>query len=146
MTASATEINWKYPGDAIPAFITIAVMPFTYSIAYGLIGGIMSYILLNGTAKTIKFLSGGRIVPANEELKDPWTYKLEGGFFPPWIQRLASKRKGAKVEGVDPIAEKDHDSVGGSSGEGHVIDIEGKGGAGNSRTGEVPTFHGEKMA
>lgn len=146
MTASATEINWKYPGDAIPAFITIAVMPFTYSIAYGLIGGIMSYIILNGTAKTIKFLSGGRIVPADEELKDPWTYKLEGGFFPPWIQRLAAKREGGKVEGIEPVAEKDHASIGSSSGEGHVIDMEGKDGAGNSRTGEVPEFQGEKMA
>jgi AGZA family xanthine/uracil permease-like MFS transporter len=144
MTASATEINWKYPGDAIPAFITIAIMPFTYSIAYGLIGGIISYIVLNGTAKLIKTISGGRIKPANEELKDPWTYKLEGGFFPPWIQRLLAKHKGGKLEGVDPTAEKDHVSVESNS-EGHVINMEGieKGGAGNSRTGEL---HGEKMA
>lgn len=106
----------------------------------------MSYIILNGTAKTIKFLSGGRIVPADEELKDPWTYKLEGGFFPPWIQRLAAKREGGKVEGIEPVAEKDHASIGSSSGEGHVIDMEGKDGAGNSRTGEVPEFQGEKMA
>jgi AGZA family xanthine/uracil permease-like MFS transporter len=142
MTASAVEINWRYPGDAIPAFITIAVMPFTYSIAYGLIGGIMSYILLNGTAKLLKVISGGRIKPADEDLKDPWTYKIEGGFFPPWIQRLLAKRKGGKVDGVDPTPER---SVGSSSGEGHVINMEGteKGGAGDSRTGEVLS---EKMA
>lgn len=30
-------INWRYPGDAIPAFITMAFIPFSYSIAYGLI-------------------------------------------------------------------------------------------------------------
>lgn len=33
MAKSAKDINWTYYGDAIPAFITIAVMPFTYSIA-----------------------------------------------------------------------------------------------------------------
>lgn len=33
MMKAAADINWSYPGDAIPAFITIALMPFTYSIA-----------------------------------------------------------------------------------------------------------------
>lgn len=32
--------------QAVPAFITIVLMPLTYSIAYGLIGGICSYILI----------------------------------------------------------------------------------------------------
>jgi adenine/guanine/hypoxanthine permease len=32
MTKAAAEVNWKYYGDAIPAFVTIAIMPFTYSI------------------------------------------------------------------------------------------------------------------
>jgi xanthine/uracil/vitamin C permease (AzgA family) len=32
MTSSVRNINWDYPGDAIPSFITMAVMPFTYSI------------------------------------------------------------------------------------------------------------------
>ncbi len=47
MTAAVTEINWKYIGDAVPAFVTIALMPFTYSIADGLIAGICLYILIN---------------------------------------------------------------------------------------------------
>merc|ERR1712230_255606 len=37
MAKAAKDINWRYIGDAIPAFLTIAIMPFTYSIAYGLI-------------------------------------------------------------------------------------------------------------
>ncbi|RYF13159.1 MAG: NCS2 family permease [Oxalobacteraceae bacterium] len=49
MAKAAADINWRYMGDAIPAFLTIAIMPFTYSIAYGLIAGIMSYILINTT-------------------------------------------------------------------------------------------------
>jgi len=31
----------------VPAFLTLALMPLTYSIAYGLIGGIGSYMLLH---------------------------------------------------------------------------------------------------
>lgn len=37
MMRGVIAINWKYPGDAIPAFITLMFMPFSYSIAYGLI-------------------------------------------------------------------------------------------------------------
>lgn len=142
MTVAVTGVNWRYPGDAIPAFITIAVMPFTYSIAYGLIGGIMSYIILNGTVKMIKVLSGGRIVPADEELKDPWTWRMEGGFFPPWIQRFTSKRKGGVDHDGHPVLEKDR----ASSGDAHVIDIEHKNGTGHSQSGEVSGLHGEKVA
>ncbi len=37
MARAAVDINWRYVGDSVPAFLTLAVMPFTYSIAYGLI-------------------------------------------------------------------------------------------------------------
>jgi AGZA family xanthine/uracil permease-like MFS transporter len=30
-------VNWKYIGDAVPAFVTLMFMPFSYSVAYGLI-------------------------------------------------------------------------------------------------------------
>ena len=33
--------------EAIPAFVTMILMPLTYSIAYGLIGGIGTYIVLH---------------------------------------------------------------------------------------------------
>lgn len=93
MAAEARFINWKYLGDAIPAFIAIAMMPFSYSIAYGLIGGIISYIIINTLVYIIEKASGGRIVPPNKEDKETWSYKLEGGFFPPWAQRLARGNK-----------------------------------------------------
>lgn len=76
--------NWKYPGDAIPAFLTIALMPFTYSIAYGLIAGIVSYIVLNTFVWVIKVVSRGRLLPPNYEDADPWTCRVEGGLLPPW--------------------------------------------------------------
>lgn len=93
MAKVAADINWAYMGDAVPAFVTIAVMPFTYSIAYGLIAGIMSYILLNTVAWLIEFVSGGRIRPHNKDLKEPWTYKVEGGLLPQWTMRLAKGKR-----------------------------------------------------
>ncbi|ODH13681.1 hypothetical protein ACO22_07013 [Paracoccidioides brasiliensis] len=93
MIKVASEINWSYIGDAVPAFITLAVMPFTYSIAYGLIGGIMSYLLLNTVAWVIEKASGGRIVPHNKNLKEPWTWRISGGLLPGWIVRLLRGRK-----------------------------------------------------
>lgn len=93
MMRSVTEINWKYLGDAVPAFITIALMPFTYSIADGLIAGICVYILLNTIVWVVEKASGGRIVPGNKHEKDPWTWRIPGGVLPPWTQRLISGKK-----------------------------------------------------
>lgn len=80
-------------GDAIPAFLTITIMPFTYSIAYGLIAGIVSYIVINTGIWLIELASGGRITPADKEHKDFWTYKIEGGILPPWVTRAAKGKK-----------------------------------------------------
>lgn len=88
MMKATADINWSYPGDGIPAFITIICMPFTYSIAYGLIAGIISYIVLNTTALVIEKVSGGRVTPYAKEIKDPWTWRIPGGFFPRWLVRL----------------------------------------------------------
>lgn len=93
MAKAAKDINWNYIGDAIPAFVTIAVMPFTYSIAYGLIAGIVSYIVINTIAWVLIKISGGKIQPKDYNLKDPWTYKIEGGILPPWVTRLAKGKK-----------------------------------------------------
>lgn len=93
MATSVTEINWRYMGDAVPAFLAIAIMPFTYSIAYGLIAGVMSYIIINSTVGVLRFVSRGRIVPPNHDEKEPWTWRIPGGFFPPWLVRLFQGKK-----------------------------------------------------
>ncbi|KAL1652290.1 hypothetical protein SLS58_000417 [Diplodia intermedia] len=93
MAKAAKDINWGYLGDAVPAFLTIAIMPFTYSIADGLIAGICSYILINTLVWLIGLASGGRLQPADKDRKDPWTYKIEGGIFPPWLMRAAKGKK-----------------------------------------------------
>ncbi|ELQ38036.1 inner membrane protein yicO [Pyricularia oryzae] len=93
MVRNVTEINWNYMGDAVPAFVTIALMPFTYSIADGLIAGICLYILINTLVWAIEKASGGRLVPHNKESKDPWTWRIPGGVLPQWMVRLSRGKK-----------------------------------------------------
>lgn len=93
MVQAVTDINWKYLGDSIPAFLCIAIMPFTYSIADGLIAGICMYILINSLVWIIEKLSGGRIVPPNKDQKEPWSFAGTGSVAPAWMRRLAKGKK-----------------------------------------------------
>ena len=55
--------NWDDLKIAIPAFLTLAVMPFTYNISYGIAFGLISYIVISvfcGEGKKIK--SSSRII------------------------------------------------------------------------------------
>ncbi|KAF2296404.1 hypothetical protein GH714_037819 [Hevea brasiliensis] len=47
MMRAVVDIEWNDMRQAIPAFVTLILMPLTYSIAYGLIGGIGTYIVLH---------------------------------------------------------------------------------------------------
>jgi xanthine/uracil/vitamin C permease (AzgA family) len=49
MAKSLKDIKWHDPTHAATAFLTVLVMPLTYSIAYGLIAGIGTWIILQGT-------------------------------------------------------------------------------------------------
>eukprot|EP00197_Chlamydomonas_leiostraca_P014441 CAMPEP_0202858862 /NCGR_PEP_ID=MMETSP1391-20130828/1213_1 /ASSEMBLY_ACC=CAM_ASM_000867 /TAXON_ID=1034604 /ORGANISM="Chlamydomonas leiostraca, Strain SAG 11-49" /LENGTH=583 /DNA_ID=CAMNT_0049537827 /DNA_START=90 /DNA_END=1841 /DNA_ORIENTATION=+ len=44
MIENLLDINWADVNQAIPAFLTIALIPMTYSIAYGIIAGLGTYI------------------------------------------------------------------------------------------------------
>ncbi|KAJ2581433.1 hypothetical protein GGH95_002081 [Coemansia sp. RSA 1836] len=92
MIQNAVHVNWNYVGDAVPAFLTIIMIPFGYSIGYGLIAGIGSYILINGLVLLIAKASRGRIVPPNYKDKQPWSAHLSGGRYkaipPPWLRRI----------------------------------------------------------
>ncbi|WP_244963301.1 NCS2 family permease [Actinomyces trachealis] len=46
MMTQVTEIDWKAPEVAIPAFITIIMMPFSYSITNGIGAGFVSYLVI----------------------------------------------------------------------------------------------------
>lgn len=109
MMASAAEINWYYIGDALPAFLTIAGIPFMYNIAYGLIAGIIGYIILNTIPWLLIKISRGYMTPPGWDtereplgsslrtgaLIDPekkytrWQLRvLNNGVLPPWMKKL----------------------------------------------------------
>lgn len=43
MMSSVAEIEWRRLDESLPAFLTLAVMPFTFSIANGITFGLVSY-------------------------------------------------------------------------------------------------------
>jgi adenine/guanine/hypoxanthine permease len=47
MLAAITEIHWQDPLVAVPAFLTLVLIPFTYSIANGLGFGIIAWAVLH---------------------------------------------------------------------------------------------------
>lgn len=49
MAKSLKDVKWHDPSHAATAFLTVMIMPLTYSIAYGLIAGIGTWIVLQGT-------------------------------------------------------------------------------------------------
>lgn len=54
MMRSVTTIKFSDPTEGIPAFITIMVMPFSYSISKGITWGVISYVLCKVAGKKAK--------------------------------------------------------------------------------------------
>ena len=57
MMACVKNIDWNSADQAVPAFLTVAMMPFTYSVSYGIAFGLISYTIIavfTGKAKEIK--------------------------------------------------------------------------------------------
>ncbi|KAG0372907.1 hypothetical protein BGX24_012436 [Mortierella sp. AD032] len=83
------------------------MMPLTYNIAYGLLGGLLAAVVINGTVWIVEKLSGGRLVPPNKNEKDPVMPFRMGpqgeGVLPPWLVRLIRKMKGQ-----DPLEHAEH--------------------------------------
>lgn len=46
MMASVLKINWQVLDDAIPCFLAMVLIPFTYSITHGIIWGFLSWTIL----------------------------------------------------------------------------------------------------
>lgn len=56
MARSLVDVQWNKITHAATAFVTVAVMPLTYSIANGLIAGICMWIVLELTFWVLKFV------------------------------------------------------------------------------------------
>ena len=57
MINGVKNIFWDNLSSAVPAFLTMTMMPFTYNISYGIAFGLLSYIVINlfsGKGKQIR--------------------------------------------------------------------------------------------
>ncbi len=57
MIGCVKNIDWDDPAAAIPAFLTMVMMPFSYNISYGIAFGLIAYVaihLISGRIKEIK--------------------------------------------------------------------------------------------
>ena len=59
MIGGVKNIEWSDPVEAVPAFLTMAFMPFTYNISYGIAFGLISYILIKIFTGKIKEVNAG---------------------------------------------------------------------------------------
>lgn len=64
MLVSIKNICWDDLKIGIPAFMTLAVMPFTYNISYGIAFGLISYIVISVFCGEIKKIKGASWVIA----------------------------------------------------------------------------------
>lgn len=55
MMGNVKDIDFKDPLNAVPAFVTIIMMPLAYSITNGIGMGIITYVLINCIAYVVKF-------------------------------------------------------------------------------------------
>ncbi len=64
MMGSIKNIDWDDFKVSVPAFLTLAVMPFTYNISYGIAFGLISYIVISVFCGDIKKIKGSSWVIA----------------------------------------------------------------------------------
>lgn len=57
MMSNVTKIDWKEPAAAVPAFLTMAIMGFGYSISFGIGIGIIAYVLIKLFTGKVKEVS-----------------------------------------------------------------------------------------
>ena len=62
MLTSIMNIDFTDFSEAIPAFLAIIAMPFTYSISEGIALGVISYVLIHLTSGNYRFKNIGGII------------------------------------------------------------------------------------
>ncbi|KAK7967401.1 permease [Apiospora aurea] len=119
MIRQVTNINWAYIGDAVPSFVTLAFMPFSYSVAYGLIAGMLIYITLNTMIWFMVHFSDGKVVPSNWDQKEVYHWSMGKKDVRKWMLFIRNKigGKGRRGEEEHKVAVElvDNDSGGRSS-------------------------------
>ena len=54
MLSSCADIDWRDAGEAVPSFLAVAAMPFTYSISDGIMFGVIAYTVINALSGNFK--------------------------------------------------------------------------------------------
>ncbi|KAJ4145621.1 hypothetical protein LMH87_004467 [Akanthomyces muscarius] len=101
MIRQITQINWRYIGDVLPSFVVMTFIPFSYSVAYGLIAGIFVYTMLNGLIGIVVYISGGACEPPEYDLKEYWSWKGAGQA--PWFVRAVRQRRKRAQDVATPV-------------------------------------------
>ncbi|KAJ4013827.1 hypothetical protein NW766_006068 [Fusarium irregulare] len=106
MIRQITQVNWRYIGDVLPSFVVMTFIPFSYSVAYGLIAGVFVYAVLNGLIGLVVFVSRGYIEPREYDLKEYWTWKGSGRA--PWFVRAMRHGRNSNEEEDDHPTGSEH--------------------------------------
>jgi AGZA family xanthine/uracil permease-like MFS transporter len=69
MARSLVRVKWHDPTHALSAFLTVIVMPLTYSIAYGLLAGIGSYFISWSVFQLLSFVGIPKPVWTDEDMQ-----------------------------------------------------------------------------
>ncbi|KAL6862319.1 permease [Trichoderma novae-zelandiae] len=91
MIRQITQVNWRYIGDVLPSFVVMTFIPFSYSVAYGLIAGLFVYTTLNTLIALVVFFSNHRFEPREYDLKEYWTWRGSGRA--PWFVRAMRRNR-----------------------------------------------------
>lgn len=59
MMSGVRNINWDDISEAVPAFLTLGMMPFSYNISYGICFGLLTHIAIKVCTGKIKEIKGG---------------------------------------------------------------------------------------
>ena len=59
MVAGVKDLDWHDGEEALPAFLTMTMMPFTYNISYGICFGLLSYVCIKLFTGKVKEISVG---------------------------------------------------------------------------------------
>ena len=59
MMSNVRSIDWDDPASAVPGFMTVAFMPLTYNISYGIAFGLISYVFIKLFTGKIKEVNAG---------------------------------------------------------------------------------------
>ena len=59
MIACVKELDWHDPTVALPSFLTMAMMPFSYNISYGIAFGLLSYVVTKTFTGKIREIKAG---------------------------------------------------------------------------------------